>query len=82
MRARSLSAYLLVLRKPPYTILLSITFGTKKTKKTDKADEGCAAPLRPSTTAETAVDGKAVTVGCEASASIKFVLEDLPGVKR
>ena len=79
---RSLRAYLRVLRKPPYTILLSITFGTKKTKKMDKADECCAASLRPSTRAETAVDGKAVSVGCEASASIKFVLQDLPGVKR
>ena len=66
---RSLSAYLRVLRKPPYTILLSTTFGTKKTKKTDKADEGFTASLRPSTRAETAVDGKAVSVGCKASAT-------------
>ena len=67
---RSLSAYLHVLRKPLYTIVLSITFGTKKTKKTDKSDEGFAASPRPSTRAETAVDGKAVSVGCKASAGI------------
>ena len=64
---RSLSAYIRVLRKPPYTILLSTTFNTKKTEKTY---ENSAASLRPPTRAKIAVDGKAVSVGYTASAGI------------
>ena len=64
---RSLSAYIRVLRKPPYTILLPTTFSLKKAEKTD---ESTAASLRPSKRAKTAVDGKTVSVGYTASASI------------
>ena len=63
----SLNAYLRVLRKSPYTILLPITFTTKKTEKTD---ESSAASLRPPTRAETAVEGKAVSVSYSSSAGI------------
>ena len=64
---RSLNAYIRVLRKPLYTILLPTTFDTKKTEKTD---ESSAASLRPPTRARTAVDGKAVSVGYTVSAGI------------
>ena len=36
---RSLSAYLRVLRKPPYKFLLSITSTGEKTKKADEASQ-------------------------------------------
>ena len=66
MRVRALSAYLRVLGNRLKN-LSYITFIGNKTKKTD---ESLAALLRPSTCAETAVDGKAVSIGCKASAGI------------
>ena len=56
-----------------------ITFTGNKTKKTD---ESFPASLRSSTRAETAVDEKAVSVDCKASAGIEFVTQDLLGVNR
>ena len=64
---RSLSAYIRVLRKPPYTILLPSTLNAKNKEKTD---ESSVASLRPPTRAQAAVDGKAVSVGYTASAGI------------
>ena len=51
-------------------------------KKTEKTDESSAASLRQPTRAKTAVDRKAVSVGCKASAGISFVPQDLLDVDR
>ena len=64
---RSLSAYIRVLRKTSYKILLPTSFNTKETEKTDKSS---AASLRPPTRAKTEVDGKSMSVGHTSIAGI------------
>ena len=56
---------------------MSIIFEGKKTEKTDKI---VATTLGSSTKAKTAEDGRLCRVGCQAKATVKFFVHELPSV--